>query len=119
MTWAETQPAGAADKYWRTCGVSSDGSTMLAGVSNGRLYLYSGGSWAETQPAGAADKNWRTCGVSGDGSKMLAGVYGGRLYLYTSGHPAIWSHSIHGLTNANIGSIHGVEKSNIKSVFGV
>ncbi len=87
MTWAETQPAGNANKYWRTCGVSSDGSTMLAGVSNGRLYLYSGGSWAETQPAGNANRYWFTCGVSSDGSKMLAGE-SGRLYLYTSGHPA-------------------------------
>ena len=119
MTWAETQPAGDANKNWCSCGVSSDGSTMLAGALSSRLYLYSGGSWAETQPAGAADKNWRCCSVSSDGSTMLAGVYGGRLYLYTPGHPAIWSHSIHGLTNANIGSIHGVEKSNIKSVFGV
>jgi len=37
----------------------------------------------------------------------------------SDGIAAGWSHSIHGLTNANIGSIHGVEKSNIKSVFGV
>jgi hypothetical protein len=37
----------------------------------------------------------------------------------SDGIAAGWSHSIHGLTNANIGSIHGVEKPNIKSVFGV
>ncbi len=52
VTWSETQPAGNANKAWRCCNMSSDGSKMLAGVNGGRLYLYSGGSWSETQPAG-------------------------------------------------------------------
>ena len=81
VTWSETQPAGNANKAWRCCNMSSDGSKMLAGVNGGRLYLYSGGSWSETQPVGNADKNWYATAMSSDGSKMLAGVYDGRLYL--------------------------------------
>ena len=38
-SWAEVQPAGVANKYWRTSAMSSDGSVILAGVYNGRLYL--------------------------------------------------------------------------------
>ena len=82
VTWSETQPAGNANKAWRCCDMSSDGSKMLAGVNVGRLYLYSGGSWSETQPVGNANRAWRCCDMSSDGSKMLAGVSGGRLYLY-------------------------------------
>ena len=82
--WAETQPVGDVNKNWRSCAMSSDGSVMLAGVYNGRLYLYSGGTWAETRPAGDVDQNWLSCAISSDGSVMLAGASAGRLYLYTA-----------------------------------
>ena len=38
-TWAEIQPAGNADKAWRISSMSDDGSKIIAGVYNGRLYL--------------------------------------------------------------------------------
>ena len=54
--WSEVQPAGDADKSWRTSAMSSDGSKIIAVVNNSRLYLStdSGTSWSEVQPAGDA-----------------------------------------------------------------
>ena len=64
--------------------MSSDGSAILAGVYNGRLYLStnSGTSWSEVQPAGAANKYWQTistrrvtyCGVNT--TKVYLGIEG-------------------------------------------
>ena len=84
-TWAETQPAGDANKYWYTSAMSDDGSVIIAGVYNGRLYIStnSGTNWDETQPAGDANKYWQTSAMSDDGSVIIAGVNNGRLYLGT------------------------------------
>jgi hypothetical protein len=51
-TWSEVQPVGNANKYWISSAVSSDGSVILAGVYNGRLYLStnSGTNWSEMYP---------------------------------------------------------------------
>ena len=38
VTWTERQPAGDADKDWRTIGSDSDGSNLIACVNGGRLY---------------------------------------------------------------------------------
>lgn len=63
--------------------MSSDGSRLIAGVSDARLYISanSGGSWTETRPAGDANKNWITTSMNSDGSKLIAGATSGRLYL--------------------------------------
>ena len=87
-TWAETQPAGNANKYWYTSSMSSDGSIIIAGASNSRLYLStdSGTNWSEVKPAGDANKAWQTSAMSSDGSKIIAGINSttdGRLYLST------------------------------------
>ena len=38
-TWSEVQPVGDANKGWFTSSMSSDGSKIIAGVDNGRIYL--------------------------------------------------------------------------------
>jgi hypothetical protein len=82
----EARPAGDMNKDWATSCMSADGTKMLAGANNGRLYLSvnSGASWAEVQPAGDADVQWATSCMSADGTKMLAGMFNGRLYLSTT-----------------------------------
>ena len=81
-SWTEVQPAGNADKNWWGCSVS--GTTIVAGVASGRLYVStnSGANWTEVRPAGDADKAWRGCSVSG--TTIVAGDYGGRLYVSTN-----------------------------------
>jgi photosystem II stability/assembly factor-like uncharacterized protein len=81
-TWTNVNPAGA-QAYFTTVSVNGSGSTMLAGVQGGRLYLSTNGgaSWAETRPAGNTDQQWYTSGVSKDGKTMLVGTNGGRIYL--------------------------------------
>lgn len=78
MEFLDLRPAGDIDKTWRC--VAVDGSHMLAGVDNGRLYTSSdyGENWVERQPAGDAAKYWRSCAISG--SNMIATVSSGRLY---------------------------------------
>jgi hypothetical protein len=84
--WSETQPAGAANKNWRSCSIAYDGTTVkaIAGVYGGRLYVYGGSSWLEVQPAGDVNKNWSSCSIAYDGTtvKAMAGIYGSRLYMY-------------------------------------
>jgi len=81
----ETRPDGDVDKAWASVSVSDDGSVMLAGTEDSRLYLTANGgnSWTETKPAGDINKKWRAVAVSGDKSTLLASVYGGRLYNST------------------------------------
>ena len=79
----EVQPAGDVDKDWRGgCAVS--GSTMIAGVYAGRLYVStnSGTNWNEVQPAGDVDKNWRGAAVSG--TTIVAVALSGRVYMSTN-----------------------------------
>ena len=100
-TWAEVKPAGNANKYWYTSSMSSDGSIIIAGASNSRLYLStdSGTNWSEVKPAGDANKTWYTSAMSEDGSVIIAGVSGGRLYLGTEeaggDPPSIINHIMH------------------------
>ena len=81
-TWSEVQPAGDADKNWYSVSVS--GSTIVACVYGGRLYVStnSGTNWSEVQPAGDANKNWNSVSVSG--STIVVGINNGRLYGYIS-----------------------------------
>jgi hypothetical protein len=39
-SWVEQQPAGNVDCKWNTCALSGDGSTRMAGIYEGRLYLF-------------------------------------------------------------------------------
>ena len=49
INWAETRPAGDVNALWRSLACDSDGSFLMAGVTNGRLYISSdgGANWAE------------------------------------------------------------------------
>lgn len=53
VTFAETKPAGATTKVWRTVSTSLEGSNTIVGVRGGRLYTgtvsmgYSEATWAE------------------------------------------------------------------------
>jgi photosystem II stability/assembly factor-like uncharacterized protein len=84
--WSEVQPAGNADKTWRTANINSDGDKML--VSNEqRLYLSTnyGSTWSEIRPLGDVDKNWRV-DFDDTGQIIIAGVRTtGRLYLSLDG----------------------------------
>lgn len=59
-TWTESRPAGDFDKEWKSVASDSDGTNLIAGVENGRLYTSanSGSSWTERQPAGDSDLGW-------------------------------------------------------------
>jgi photosystem II stability/assembly factor-like uncharacterized protein len=85
-SWTETQPNGDSNYYWYTVSTSFDGSKMLAGQQNGRLYLSinGGSSWSETQPVGSGDAAWISSAVSSDGNTLVATVDNGRMYKSTS-----------------------------------
>ena len=91
--WAVTTIPGYSGYIWPCISVSGDGSKMLAGARNGRMYLYSGNSWVETRPAGDANKYWISADMCDDGSVIIAAVgydntypaEAGRVYLSTDG----------------------------------
>jgi photosystem II stability/assembly factor-like uncharacterized protein len=88
IDWTEVKPGGDTDLSWNNAGaMSSDGQKMVAGVSNGRLYLSDNGgdTWTETQPAGDMNANWIAAAMSSDGETILVGAYGTGLYLSTNG----------------------------------
>jgi hypothetical protein len=79
--WIEQKPAGDYNKYWYGCDVSPDGTKFIAGVYDGRLYLYNG-SWSELQPIGNNDGKWRHIEFSGDGNRILALDNTKRAWIY-------------------------------------
>jgi photosystem II stability/assembly factor-like uncharacterized protein len=86
--WTETQPVANKVNNWRTTSINSDGMKMIAGATNGRLYLSSnaGITWKEVQPGGDSNMDWYISAMDSDGSKIIAGTAGyayGRLYLTT------------------------------------
>ena len=97
LSWSETAtlPAtigGSADRLWKSAASDSDGSNLITGVENGRLYTSSdsGSSWTERQPAGDANKEWNSVSSDSDGSYLIAGVKNGRLYT-SSDSGASWT----------------------------
>lgn len=85
MAWVERRPAGDIDVNWYKASVSDDGSTILLGTNEGRLWLSidRGVNWTEQQPNDVdSDRAWRAIAVSGNGQVLLAGEYetDGRLY---------------------------------------
>jgi photosystem II stability/assembly factor-like uncharacterized protein len=84
--WSEVQPAGNADKTWRTANINSDGDKML--VSNEqRLYLSTnyGSTWSEIRPLGDVDKYW-SADFDDTGLIMVAGAYSAEgLYVSLDG----------------------------------
>ncbi len=92
VTWNETQPAGNTNIFWHTLSISSDGTTLLTGAENGRLYRSTNGgsSWTETQPAGNTTAYWYASAISSNGQKMIVGASSGRLYL-SSDYGANWT----------------------------
>jgi len=82
ISWAETRPAGDANKNWRGVASDSDGSNLIAADFGGRLWTSddSGVSWTERRPVGDVNKDWLCVASDSDGSHLIAGIYGGRLY---------------------------------------
>ena len=80
-TWTERDPTGTT-QTWNAMASDSDGSNLIAGAYNDRLYtsVDSGVNWTERQPAGDVGQPWRSVASDDDGSHLIAGVYGGRLW---------------------------------------
>ena len=69
-------------RNWSSVASSSDGTTLVAGVDNGYLYLYTKISNSWSARMNNLSRNWSSVASSSDGTKLVAGVYNG--YLYTS-----------------------------------
>ena len=80
---------GNANKNWRTVSVNQDGTVIMAGIGNGRLYSSAdgGSTWNEEQPAGAVDQYWNTSTCGQTGLMKTVASYGGR--FYTQGSAAL------------------------------
>ncbi len=80
--WLETQPGGDINSYWHCVASDSDGSNLVAGINNGRLYISSdgGATWTETRPSGDVDDYWYCVASDSDGSNLIVGASNGRLY---------------------------------------
>ena len=88
QTWSEIRPAGDANKNWWEVAINGDGTVIVAGINNGRLYLStnSGASWTEQRPGSSdADYVWGQLAVNSDGTKIIAAASGYRCWVYTSG----------------------------------
>lgn len=77
----------APSALFRCCACSYNGSVLLGGVYQGRLWLSTNGGtdWAETKPIGDASSGWVSCAVNDNGSVLLAGNTSGYLWLSTNG----------------------------------
>ena len=77
----EVQPAGDTNKRWSTISMSEDGSIIITGVRNGRLYISAntGKTWSEAQPAGNFNRDWLDSKISEDGNIIITlsseGIY--------------------------------------------
>ena len=83
-------------RNWSSVASSSDGTKLVAGVTNGRLYTSndSGLDWS----AHESNRNWQGVVSSADGTKLVAvsGGAGGRIYVSTDSG-ASWTP--HGINN--------------------
>ena len=90
-SWVAAPVPGANINTWPCIGVSGDGTKMLAGARNGRMYIYDGNAWTETRPAGDTNLYWTSADISDNGFIMIAAVgngypvAAGRVYLSNDG----------------------------------
>jgi len=87
IAWTERQPGGNSNQYWQGVASDDDGSNLIAGVFNGRLYTSSdsGVNWTERQPGGNSNQYWQGVASDDDGSNLIAGCGIGRLYTSSNG----------------------------------
>ncbi len=87
LSWVETGPNPGTVLTWNTSAISSDGSKMIAGVYNGRLYLSTnyGATWSETGPAPGNDFKWQDIAMSGNGLNIVVIIDFGYMYVTTDG----------------------------------
>ncbi len=92
--WTETQPAGDVNQEWFFCASDSDGSFLMVGASNGRLYISDDGgvTWAETQPYDDREWDWLAGAVDSDGTHLVAAANGLGLFISDDGG-ATWTDS--------------------------
>ncbi len=91
FTWTERWPVEDTDIEWSCVASDADGSNLVAGISNGRLYTSADGgdTWTERQPDGDVDIRWREVASDSDGSNLIAGS---SKRLYTSANSgATWT----------------------------
>ncbi len=90
-SWTETRPNGDSDWGWRTMGMSSDGKTMIAGISGTGIYESTDGGvgWRLNDPPGASSDYWVGSTVSEDGMTIVLSNTS-RLYL-SSDRGNTWS----------------------------
>jgi len=84
VSWADKSPIGNLQS-WGYFAIDSDGSNIIAGNFNGRLYtsVDYGENWTERQPDGASNYYWSGVASDSDGSHLIAGQTNGRLYIST------------------------------------
>lgn len=70
-----------SSRYWNSVASSSDGTKLVAAVSNGQLYTStdSGVTWTARE----SSRNWRFVASSADGTKLVAVVYDGQIHTST------------------------------------
>lgn len=80
ITW--TRQTAPGNGTWREVAMSADGSVMVAGMDNGKLWTFSSGSW---KAGNSTTSQWKTVACSPDGSTLLAGGNSTNLYTSTDG----------------------------------
>ena len=86
-----TVVGGAGSAQWSRIKCNYNGTIVLAGQTNGKLYLSrnSGATWT-AQTTGAVNLNWTCVFLSDDGRVLVGGVTTGRLWVSTDGG-ATWT----------------------------
>jgi phage gp46-like protein/photosystem II stability/assembly factor-like uncharacterized protein len=73
VTFLSVNPAPENNKGYYGCCMSSDGSILVTGQYNKRLWksINSGSSWVELRPIGDVDSSWCSFSMSADGTKIV------------------------------------------------
>jgi len=60
LQWEDSKPSGDTDEQWCCCASDADGSHLVAGIGNGRLYTSDNGgaTWTERRPKGEHFRQW-------------------------------------------------------------
>lgn len=86
VTWAPKSTA----RSWGTVITSSDGTKVVAGVTNSNIYTSTDSGSTFTQRTVATNGYWTAMAGSSDGTNLIAGIYGGLVYVSTDSG-ATWS----------------------------
>jgi hypothetical protein len=75
---------GAASNHWQSIASSADGTQLVAGCSDGSIYISTNSGTTWIQNTNAPDELWSSIASSADGTKLVAAAYSAGIYTSTN-----------------------------------